>query len=150
MKKSDLKQLIKPLVKECIHEVLIEEGLLSNVVSEVAKGLQGNLVVESAPVRSVSATQKADRRTGQAQQAALDSQNEKRKKKMKEQRAKMMDAIGANAYNGVNLFENTEPLSAQERPAAQPGAVDLGNPADSGVDISSLMGGATKIWKGMK
>ena len=47
MKKSDLKQLIKPLVKECIHEVLLEEGLLSNVVSEVAKGLQGNLVVET-------------------------------------------------------------------------------------------------------
>ena len=37
MKKSDLKELIKPLVKECIHEVLLEEGLLSNVVAEVAK-----------------------------------------------------------------------------------------------------------------
>ena len=47
MKKSDLKQLIKPLVKECIHEVLLEEGLLSNVVAEVAKGMQGNLVVET-------------------------------------------------------------------------------------------------------
>lgn len=34
-------------MKECIHEVLLEEGLLSNVVSEVAKGMQGNLVVES-------------------------------------------------------------------------------------------------------
>ena len=48
MKKSDLKQLIKPLVKECIHEVLLEEGLLSNVVSEVAKGMQANLIVETA------------------------------------------------------------------------------------------------------
>ena len=38
MKKSELKTLIKPLVKECIHEVLLEEGLLSNVVAEVAKG----------------------------------------------------------------------------------------------------------------
>ncbi len=150
MKKSDLKQLIKPLVKECIHEVLLEEGLLSNVVSEVAKGLQGNLMVETAPVHSIPAVQKTDRRASQSQQASLDAQNEKRKKKMKEQRAKMMDAIGANAYNGVNLFENTEPLSAQERPAAQPGSVDLGSPADAGVDISSLMGGATKIWKGMK
>ena len=49
MKKTDLKQLIKPLVKECIHEVLIEEGLLSNVVSEVAKGMQDNMVMESQP-----------------------------------------------------------------------------------------------------
>ena len=51
MKKNDLKKLIKPLVKECIHEVLLEEGLLSSVVSEVAKGLQGNLVVEGQQVR---------------------------------------------------------------------------------------------------
>ena len=49
MKKSDLKKIIKPLVKECIHEVLLEEGLLSNVVSEVAKGMQANLIVEAAP-----------------------------------------------------------------------------------------------------
>ena len=47
MKKTELKQLIKPLVKECIHEVLLEEGLLSNVVSEVAKGMQGNMMVET-------------------------------------------------------------------------------------------------------
>ena len=47
MKKSDLKRVIKPLIKECIHEVLIEEGLLSNVVAEVAKGMQGSLVTET-------------------------------------------------------------------------------------------------------
>ena len=45
MKKSDLKKAIKPLVKECIQEVLIEEGLLSNIVAEVATGLQGNVNV---------------------------------------------------------------------------------------------------------
>ena len=31
MKKADLKKVIKPLVKECIQEVLLEEGLLSNI-----------------------------------------------------------------------------------------------------------------------
>jgi len=46
MKKNELKQLIKPLVKECIHEVLLEEGLLSTVVAEVTKGLSGDLIVE--------------------------------------------------------------------------------------------------------
>ena len=45
MKKSELKKLIKPLVKECINEVLLEEGLLSNIVSEVAKGMQGQTIV---------------------------------------------------------------------------------------------------------
>ena len=47
MKKSDLKKIIKPVVRECIHEVLLEEGLLSNVVAEVASGLQGSVIVET-------------------------------------------------------------------------------------------------------
>ena len=133
MKKSDLKTLIKPLVKECIHEVLIEEGLLSNVVSEVAKGMQGNLVTESAhtPSRPTSSQKSARSNT----------------KKLHEQRKKMMDAIGHDAYNGVDLFEGTEPMQAS---APTPGATDLGAPSDAGVDISSLIGGASNIWDAMK
>ena len=34
MKKSQLKQLLKPIVKECINEALTEHGLLSNIISE--------------------------------------------------------------------------------------------------------------------
>ncbi len=130
MKKSDLKELIKPLVKECIHEVLLEEGLLSNVVSEVAKGLQPqNMVVES--------------RAPQAQAPAP-----KPKQDNTAQRKKLLDAIGKDAYNGVDLFEGTTPAPAQREQRA--GSVDLGDPSDSGVDISSLMGGATKMWDLMK
>ena len=36
MKKSELKQIIKPLVKECIYETLVEGGLLSGIITEVA------------------------------------------------------------------------------------------------------------------
>lgn len=136
MKKNDLKKLIKPLVKECIHEVLLEEGLLSNVVSEVAKGMQGNLVTESQapqPTRARERLPKVDKT-----------------KQILEQRKKMMDAIGTDAYNGVNLFEGTEPLSSHEAATNAGGAVDLGNPRDAGVDISSIMGGASKIWEAMK
>ena len=39
MKKSELKKVLKPIVKECIQETLLEGGLLSSVISEVAKGL---------------------------------------------------------------------------------------------------------------
>lgn len=137
MKKSDLKTLIKPLVKECIHEVLLEEGLLSNVVSEVVKGVQGNLVMEvqttpQPPQPSVNVKQ---RDTG-------------RKEKLLEHRRKLMSAIDADAYNGVNLFEQTEPLDSSSPQSG--GSVDLGRPGDSGVDISALVGGATEIWKAMK
>ena len=79
MKKNDLKKIIKPLVKECIHEVLLEEGLLSNVVAEVAKGMQGNLMVESqqAPVDS---------------QKIRSQQTEATRAKLRQHRKKLMDS----------------------------------------------------------
>lgn len=140
MKKTDLKQLIKPLVKECIHEVLIEEGLLSNVVKEVAKGLQGTVLTEAKQERRPPPLDDSkDRKRAMASANA----------KMVEQRKKMMDAIGNDTYNGVNLFEGTTPISLTEAtPAA--GNPNLGEPHDSGVDISSLIGDASNVWKAMK
>ena len=126
MKKTDLKKLIKPLVKECIHEVLLEEGLLSNVVSEVAKGLN------TAPVI-----------TEQVEQAPAPKP---RKRDYSADRRKLMDAIGNDAYNGVDLFEGTTPAPAQQQAA---GAVDMGDPDDAGVDIGSILGHSSKIWESM-
>jgi hypothetical protein len=139
MKKSDLKQLIKPVVKECIHEVLLEEGLLSNIVSEVAKGMQSSLIVEAKPQ--------------QKRPKALFSEERAVKRKTvdtREQRRKLMEAIGSDAYNGVNLFEGTEALSGHESATPKAGSIDLGNPTDSGVDISSLIPGAARLWGAMK
>ena len=130
MKKSELKKVIKPLVKECIQEVLIEEGLLSNVVSEVVKGITDTTLVEQ--------------RKPVPQQIVRESKNTN----LKEQRQKLMGAINKDAYNGVDLFEGTTPAPAQREQSA--GAVDLGDPNDAGVDISSIMGASTKIWERLK
>ena len=46
MNKAQLKKLIKPVVKECIQEVLIEEGLLQEVVAQVATGMNKRPIVE--------------------------------------------------------------------------------------------------------
>jgi hypothetical protein len=128
VKKTDLKKLIKPLVKECIHEVLLEEGLLSNVVAEVTKGLN------SAPVI--------------AEQVKKPVRTEPPKKPdFSENRKKLMDAIGGDAYNGVDLFEGTTPAPAQQEQRA--GSVDMGDPEDAGVDISSILGQSSKIWESM-
>jgi hypothetical protein len=111
------------------------------VVAEVAKGMQGNLVVETQkksndPLFTASPPQK--------QKAA------ETRKRMQEHRQNLMKSIGSDAYNGVNLFEGTEAMTAHEAATPKAGAVDLGNPSDAGVDISSLLGGATQIWKAMK
>ena len=141
MKKAQLKQLIKPLVKECIHEVLLEEGLLTEVVSQVAAGMPRQQLVEAAPAPRQTENMFAKQRTQKATQA---------KAKLQEHRRKMMDAIGNDAFNGVDLFEGTEPIrqtgtvSEAHRPSV------LGDdPTDAGVDISSILGGSSQIWKQM-
>jgi len=142
MKKNDLKQMIKPLVKECIHEVLIEEGLLSNVVAEVTKGLQAGLIVEqqASPPQAHGAPV--------PEPAEIRKHTAAARQKMHARRQELMDAIGADTYNGVNLFEGSTPMSTEE--GTRQGHADLGSPSDSGVDISSLVGDAKQIWGAMK
>ena len=138
MKKNDLKQLIKPLVKECIHEVLLEEGLLSSVVAEVAKGLQGNLVVE---------TQQKEEKQLFNENLQMQRKSNESRERLQEHRKKLMHSIGGGAYNGVDLFEGTEPMSHSE---PTQGEANLGNPRDAGVDISSILGKSSQIWKAIK
>jgi hypothetical protein len=138
MKKSDLKQLIKPLVKECIHEVLLEEGLLSNVVAEVAQGLQGNLMVETQP---------KPRGAPLNENLQMKRKNNDSRAQMQQHRQKLMEAVGKDAYGGIDLFEDTQPMQQVE---PQPGAPDLGDPSDAGVDLSSILGNSAEIWQSMK
>jgi len=141
MNKADLKQLIKPLVKECINEVLIEEGLLSNVVSEVVRGMQSKVIVEQK-------TNKQDKMFNESLQ--IKQKSSEVRQKLQQHREQLMHAIGEDAYNGVDLFEGTKPMTNHETSEPSPGSVDLGSAADSGVDISSLVGGASRMWNAMK
>ena len=143
MKKNDVKKLIKPLVKECIHEVLIEEGLLSSVVSEVTKGLQGNLVVEK---------QQKPQTTLFNEELQVKRKTEETRAQLREHRQKLMDSIGTDAYNGVNLFEDTTPIKQGGNPTGAPEIPSVlgDDPADAGVDISSIMGNASHVWQAMK
>ncbi len=143
MKKNQLKQLIKPIVKECIQEVLIEEGLLTEVVSQVAAGLTKQPIVENKPKKRNDSLFNED--------LQMQRKSREANKKLQERRKKLLDSIGGDAYNGVDLFEGTEPI----RESATPGATNrpsvLGDdPTDAGVDISSIMGNAGKIWQALK
>ena len=102
MNKTQLKKLIKPVVKECIQEVLIEEGLLTEVVSQVTAGLAKQPIVENKPKK------KNDNLFNEDLQ--MKRKSREAKKKLQEHRKKLLDAIGGDAYNGVDLFEGTEPI----------------------------------------
>ena len=128
MKKDELKKVIKPLVKQCINEVLLEEGLLSTVIAEVMKGTGAARIVE----------------TTQPVKPRIDNTaaKEAKRKKLLEQKRKLLDSIGTSAYNGVDLFEGTTPTKASPSQGASQGALSDVAPSDPGVDISSLMGSA--------
>ena len=143
MNKTQLKKLIKPVVKECIQEVLIEEGLLTEVVAQVASGMSRQPIVENKPKK----------RNDKLFNEDLQMQRKSREanKKLQEHRRKLLDSIGGDAYNGVDLFEGTEPIRQTGTPGQAHNPSVLGDdPSDAGVDISSIMGNSSKIWQALK
>ena len=135
MKKSELRQVLKPLIKECIKEVIIEEGVLSNIVSEVAQGLGGQTIVETKQQPAES-------------QRNYEEENRIAQQKLQETRKRMLDAIGSESYNGVDLFAGTTPTSAPTE-SKQGDPLSGVDPRDAGVDINKIFGGKSKNWAGM-
>ena len=141
MKKSELKTLLKPIIKQCVQEALFEDGVLSNIISEVVKGLgtPQQLVVEQR--------QNNDEEMRRLQQ----EEKQKRVQKLNETRKGMLDAIGRSSYNGVDLFEGTMPMSQGGSPgggSSPQGALAGVDPGDSGVDISKFLG-KKNVWKAL-
>jgi len=136
MKRSDLKRKIKPIIKECIKELLLEEGVLSTVISEVMKGTSQSHELQASPKQAATREQETRQNINES------------KNNLSETRKRMLEAIGKNAYGGVDLFENTVPLSATAAGAKTStghGALADVDPSDSGVDISNLPG--KNAWK---
>ena len=124
MNKQELKKILKPLIKECIKETLFEDGILSGIISEVMQGVSVSKIDEKPQ-----------------KQVKIQEVNEAR---LNKQKKKMLDAIGKDAYNGVNLFEGTTPAPAAG--PAQRGPLSGTDPTDPGVDLSQFIG-ANGAWK---
>ena len=130
MNKNELKKVLKPLIKECIKEVLFEEGgTLSHIISEVANGLSTTttkrVVKQSPEVKWMKNSQAVNETASRGV--------------LKQKKQKLLDAIGREAYGGVNLFEGTTPAPAPTDGQTQ-GPLSGVSPNDPGVDISGLFG----------
>ena len=120
MKKNELKKILKPLIIECIKEVIFEDGVLSGIVSEVVKGVESPIVEAGSNLNMPSMKQ-------------LNPKNKSRQ--LQEKRKRMLDAIGKDAYNGINVFEGTQALPEKTSPHSPLANMAAGDP---GVDISGL------------
>ena len=141
MKKSEFKQLIK----ESVKEVLVTEGFLSTIVAEVLKGIGTNVVTERVVEKPTIRESKQEKVKFQ------EMRMQEKKNHLRETKKRMLDAIGKDAYGGVNVFEGTTPMKkggsagAPSTPDSALGDVD---PSDPGVDISGLIPGAN-AWERM-
>jgi len=131
MKKSELKNILKPLIRECIKDVIFEEGVLSGLITEV--------------MRATSNADSGSKKYIVEQKAKVDIQRkneleQKNKIKLDEARKKMLDAVGKGSINGIDVFEGTQPLAKAGSPGSSNVASPLHayGPGDSGVDISEF------------
>jgi hypothetical protein len=138
MKRSELKNIIK----ECVKEVLFEEGVLSNLVAEVAFGI--------TKAQNTLTEQKQPRQNTRALEKERQEQEDARRKKLLETKRKMLDAIGNDKMS--NVFEGTQPLQqggATGNTSVQGPMAGI-DPKDAGVDISGLFSLAGKKWNALK
>ena len=140
MKKSELKQILKPLVNECIRESLLEGGMISGIISEVVKGMS------TTPLAGTPPAPLKEQVDPVAERMKANAFNTQESSKLKEHKKKLMSAIGASSYNGVDLFEGTTPTPAQSSPHQQAAPLSGQAPTDPGVDISNLFGSVGNHW----
>lgn len=114
MKLDEFKKLLKPMVKEMIKEALMEEGVLSNIVSEVAQGLVLAEAKTATPRRPTS-------------------QSSMHNEALEAARRDLQAAKSENRH----IFEGTQPT-----PSGGGNGPMSGTPADDpGVDLSRILGG---------
>ncbi len=125
MKANEFKKLIKPIIKQTIKEVLLEEGVLSNIVSEVAIGLQNQRIVTEG------ATVTKNTEDLEAKAERLERQRQEKIKKLNE----------SSKLGGV--FTGTTPLVESSGQGPLAGT----SPTDAGVDITAIQQIANGKWK---
>lgn len=135
--KAELKKLIKPIIKECIMEFFVEQGL-TKVIAE-AKQAAPAPVQKKAPV-----VMPRGNPMGQIVEAKAAESRNIIVKELK-QAGIMTDKF--------NPFANTQALDeAQAAPVQNERAMAMNplrdiDPSDPGVDISGIMGIAAGQWK---
>jgi hypothetical protein len=142
LKKEELKSVLKPVIEECVREMIAEKGFLSSIISEVYASTGNRTVVqETKQEYKQKESEFIKQKSSQANQA------------LTEHKKKLMDVIGKNAYGGVNVFENVQPIDAPKENKSAPSALEVLDPANTGgVNIDKIpgMGKWASVLKGVE
>ena len=128
MKASEFKKILKPLFEQTVKEVLLKEVVLSNIVAEVARGLN-NTILEQRHTSENSALLKSEEDTRQREDLR-EQQRQERIKKLNE------SSKFGDVFKGTRQLEDRShgPLTGIAS-------------SDKGVDISAIEKLASGKWK---
>jgi nitrogen regulatory protein PII len=127
MKASEFKKILKPLVMQSVKEVLLQEGVLSNIVAEVARGLGNQRIV----AEGITVTKNTPDPAEQDRAAVLEEQRQERIRKLNE----------SNKFG--DIFAGTREIADNTSQGPLGGV----SPGDKGVDISDIEKIANGRWK---
>ena len=136
MDKNSLKKVIKPLIKECLTEILYEQGL-NKLIEESIKTKQREVVKESNQEENYEA--KEVRFMKQATPS--------KPSKLQEAKKQLLEKI---SMGGFDPFAGSMPIEGDNEKIAEslnPQATVLPGIQGSGVDISALLGSNKEVWK---
>jgi len=129
MKKEELKKVLKPVIEECIRELIFEKGALSSIINEV----RGS---------SVQTVIKEDKSYQQKETEFIKKKTQETNNKLMEYKKKLIDSVGKAGYNGVNIFEGVQPIDEppQENKKA-PSAIEVLDPGNTGgINLNAIPG----------
>ena len=143
MKASELKKLIKPMVEECVKEsvqqLMLESGLLSSIIAEVIKGVGTQHLFETKSKQTQTLNIEEEDEDDEIKQLGRHTHALKPKEKNKLTETKrLLDGIGKNAYNGVNIFENIDDVIPDETQVSPNNSLASFDPTNPGVNIENL------------
>lgn len=141
MDKNSLKKVIKPLIKECLTEILYEQGL-NKLIEESIKTKSREVVKETKQEETYEMKEKHFMK--QATQTA-----NSQKTKLQEAKKQLLEKI---AMNGFDPFAGSTPIQGDQEQISESINPDMSvHPglAGGGVDISGLLGQNKQIWKGL-
>ena len=141
MNQTDLKKTLKPLIKQCIKEVIFEDGTLSGIITEIVKGLGAGTPTVVTEASQQVEPQQAPSPREQERKMMIEQQRAEHRAAMEEQRRGLTESVSGR-LNGVNVFEGVNPISKGGAPSASPSVpsspLDGVDPMDPGVDITKL------------
>jgi hypothetical protein len=136
MDKNSLKKVIKPLIKECLTEILYEQGL-NKLIEEGIKTKQREFIKENKQ-EEVYETKEV--------RFMKDVQPNK-SNKLQEVKKQLLEKI---SMNGFDPFAGSTPIEGDAQQIAEsinPQVATMPGIQGSGVDISGLLGQNKEIWK---